>query len=145
MDDDWSEYETNTHQDHVIAHVAGATVLGHFAANETAYLLLDIGFIWIVYLDGEMGLVPQSMAIAEMELDDTTKAGLREDVRQLQSDMSAAENLSRFTPAPAGCLITQVRFQARADKRRLVIEGEGASLALETSLTNGELRLYVKT
>lgn len=140
MDDDWSAHETNTHQDHVIAHVAGATVLGYFTANEAAYFLLDIGFIWIVYLDGEMGLVPQSMAIAELELDDATKAGLREDVQQLQSDTSA-EGLSRFTPAPAGCLITQVSFHGRGDERRLVIEGEGAGIALETSLITGEMRI----
>ena len=47
----------------MIAHVIGASVLGHFVWDETAYLLLDIGFIWNIYLDGEMGLVPQTLAL----------------------------------------------------------------------------------
>jgi hypothetical protein len=62
----WTVAETNTHQDHVIAHVIGATPLGHFIWDETAYLLLDIGFLWNIYLDMEMGLVPQSLAVAEL-------------------------------------------------------------------------------
>ena len=63
----WTAAETNTHQDHVIAHVIGATVLGHFIWDETAYLLLDIGFVWNIYLDMEMGLVPQTVAIRELD------------------------------------------------------------------------------
>jgi hypothetical protein len=141
MQDEWLPQETNTHQDHVIAHVVGATVLGHFIADETACLLLDIGFIWTVYLDGEMGLVPQSMAIAELEVEEETKAQLREDARQLQTDASES-HLSRFTRAPAGCLITEVGFAARDDERRLLVTGEEASLALETSLTSGDIRIY---
>ena len=37
--------------------------MGHFVWDETAYLLLDIGFIWNIYLDGEMGLVQQTLAM----------------------------------------------------------------------------------
>ena len=40
--------------------------VGHFVWDETAYLLLDIGFIWNIYLDGEMGLVPQTLAMTEL-------------------------------------------------------------------------------
>jgi hypothetical protein len=47
--------ETNSHQDHVIAHVLGTTILGSFTWDETLYLLLDIGFVWNIYLDFEMG------------------------------------------------------------------------------------------
>ena len=86
----WLAHETGTHQDHVIAHVVGATVLGYFTANEAAQLLLDIGFIWTDYLDGEMGLVPQVMAIAELELDEEEKSSLREDARQLQDAVAQA-------------------------------------------------------
>ena len=75
--------ETNTHQDHVIAHVIGASVFGYFIFDETAFLLLDIGFIWHIYLDGEMGLRPQPVAIAELETDDATKS-------QLQNEVDAA-------------------------------------------------------
>jgi hypothetical protein len=141
MDDDWSTVETNTHQDHVIAHVVGATVLGHFTSNETAYLLLDIGFIWIVYLDDEMGLVPQSMAIAEMEVDDETRTYLRNDLVILQKDMIAQNSLERFTLAPFGCLITEVNLQRLNDERRLLIVGEDASISIETSLTTREIRI----
>src|ERR1051325_8348279 len=62
----WTAADTNTQQDHVISHVIRATSLGHFIWDETAYLLLDIGFVWNIYLDLEMGLVPQSLAIAEL-------------------------------------------------------------------------------
>jgi hypothetical protein len=65
----WTIAETNKHQDHVIAHVIGATPLGHFIHDETAYLLLDIGFIWNIYLDMEMGLVPQRLALSELGVD----------------------------------------------------------------------------
>lgn len=139
----WLAHETGTHQDHIIAHVVGTTVLGYFTANETAQLLLDIGFIWAVYLDGEMGLVPQVMAIAELELDEEEKSSLREDARQLHEVGSEAASLTRLTPAPDGCLITEVEFAARGDERRLLITGEDASLAVETSLATGEVRVYV--
>jgi hypothetical protein len=142
MQADWSEQETGTHQDHVIAHVVGATVLGYCTVNETAQLLLDIGFIWSVYLDCEMGLVPQSMAIAELEVDEEEKALLREDVRQLQGAGSEGGPLARLTRAPEGCLITEVEFAARGDERRLLIKGEDASLVVETSLMTGEVRVH---
>ena len=66
----WTPAETNKHQDHVIAHVIGATPLGYFIHDETAYVLLDIGFIWNIYLDMEMGLVPQVMAFSELGVDE---------------------------------------------------------------------------
>jgi hypothetical protein len=46
----WTAAETDTHQDHVIAHIIGATPLGYFVWDETAYIVLDIGFIWNIYL-----------------------------------------------------------------------------------------------
>src|SRR3569832_1634742 len=65
----WTEAETNKHQDHVIAHVIGATPLSYFIHDETAYVLLDIGFIWNIYLDMEMGLVPQRLALSELNVE----------------------------------------------------------------------------
>ena len=65
----WTPAETNKHQDHVIAHVIGATPLSYFIHDETAYVLLDIGFIWNIYLDMEMGLVPERMALSELDVD----------------------------------------------------------------------------
>ena len=142
--DDWILVETNTHQGHVIAHVRGATVQGFFTADETACLLLDIGFIWTIYLDGEMGLVPQSMAIAELAVEEETKKQLRDDVQKLQTGAAARGQttpLAKMTEAPDGCLITEVEFYSRTYERRLIIECEDESLAIETSLTTGEIRL----
>lgn len=140
MDQNWFPRETNTHQDHVIAHVLGATVLGHFTADESAYLLLDIGFVWIIYLDGEMGLVPQSMAIAELDVDEETKAQLRRDIRHLENGDVESGHLEQFTNGPAGCLIVEVDFLAADDHRRILIKGEDATLMVEMSLTSRVIR-----
>jgi hypothetical protein len=139
----WLERETSTHQDHIIAHVRGATVLGYFVIEEAAHLLLDIGFIWTILLDGEMGLVPQSMAIAELLIDDEAKAGLLEDARRLHEDGTEETSaLSSMTSAPAGCLITKVDFYAHDERRRIVVGCEGAtSLFIETSLATREISI----
>ena len=65
----WIPLETNKHQDHVIAHVIGATPVSYFIFDETAYVLLDIGFVWNIYLDMEMGLVPERLATSELGID----------------------------------------------------------------------------
>jgi hypothetical protein len=141
MSSEWELHETSTHQDHVIAHVVGTTVLGYFEFDQTAHLLLDIGFIWTIFVDGEMGLVPQSMAISELDWEEDARAELRADVQMLHDDGSDAENLSRITPAPHGCLITEVSFYASESNRRLLIQGEEASLSIVTSLLTGEIHV----
>jgi hypothetical protein len=141
MSPDWKPHDTGTHQDHVIAHVVGATVLGYFEFDQVAHLILDIGFIWAVFVDGEMGLVPQTMAISELELGEDAKAELRADVQALHDDGSDATGLSRIVPAPGGCLITDVSFYARGEQRRLLITGEEASLMIESSLLTGEIHV----
>src|SRR5258708_20458084 len=105
---DWTPLETTTHQDHVIAHVLGATVLGWFIAGEAAHLLLDIGFLWTIYLDGEMNLLPQGVAIPEMDADDLTSADKTEgafDAQLLLSEGRDAVGLKRFIAAPEELLI----------------------------------------
>jgi hypothetical protein len=141
MSFNWELHETSTHQDHVIAHVVGATVLGYFEFDQAAHLVLDIGFIWTIYVDGEMGLVPQTLAISELELDAAARAELRDDVQALHDDGADAQGLTRITPAPAGCLITEVSFDARESNRRLRITGEEASLVIITSLLTGEVHI----
>jgi hypothetical protein len=136
---DWSPHETSTHQDHVIAHVIGATVLGYFSTEQAIHLLLDIGFIWTIYVDGEMGLLPQSVAINELEVDEDVRARLREETQMLQDHGGAAEGLEEFKASPADCLITEVSLEARDEERRIFIRGEQSSLALETSLVTGEV------
>ena len=119
----WNALETNTHQDHVIAHVIDATPIGHFIWDETAYIVLDIGFIWNIYLDLEMGLVPHRLAISELEADDETKKQFSE-VRNLQS--SPIESVELFE---------------NGDERRLVMNCETEKLVVETSLSHRWTRI----
>lgn len=132
--------DTGTHQDHVIAHVMGTTVVGYFIADEAAHLLLDIGFIWTIYLDVEMGLLPQSVLIGELPLDAAAKAELLADATLLQ-DGGAATGPQRMTEVPALCLITEVTCYAQDEQRRVLIGGEGSSLLVETSLADAQLRV----
>jgi len=140
MTSEWSQLETGRHQDHVIAHVLGTTVLGYFELDGAAHILLDIGFIWTIYVDGEMGLLTQSLAISELDVDANAKAELLADV-QLLHDGQDFEGLARMKPAPAECLINEVGFYADADRRRILITGEEASLAVDTSLGTGEIHI----
>ena len=119
----WAAAETNTHQDHVIAHVIGATPIGHFVWDETAYIVLDIGFIWNIYLDMEMGLVPHRLAISELEVSDEKKRELSE-VRNVES--SPIESVELFE---------------NGDERRLVLNCELDSLVIETSLSHRWTRI----
>ena len=140
---DWSPYETSTHQDHVIAHVIGATVLGYFSTEQAIHLLLDIGFIWTIYIDGEMGLLPQSLAINELEVDADVRARLREETDMLQRDSGVEDGLVEYNTSPSGCLIVEVSIEARDEERRIFIKGEESGLVIETSLVTGEARVQV--
>ncbi len=80
---EWKAGQTGTHQDHVIAHVIGATVLGYFEADDALHLALDIGFIWTIFPDAEMGLVPQSLALKELNVGDEERTRLEGDLRRL--------------------------------------------------------------
>src|SRR6266478_3631441 len=107
----WSPLETTTHQEHVIKHIVGATVLGWFIAGEAAHLLLDMGFLWTIYLDGEMNLLPQGVAISEMDADEITsvdKTELAFDAQLLLSEGREATGLKRLTTSQVECLITSV-------------------------------------
>lgn len=145
MAHEWSELETNTHQDHVIAHVVGASILGYFVLDEAAHLLLDIGFIWTIFVDGEMGLVPQTMAIKELGLADDERSELISDADLLRGVGREAEGLKRISPAPFDCPITEVNFYGHTgdpDIRRIVIScEEQSSIAVRTSLLTGEVQV----
>src|SRR5215510_12544422 len=137
----WTELETSTHQDHVIKHVIGATVLGWFIAGEAAHFLLDIGFLWTVYLDAEMNLLLQGVAIAELEGDDLTSADRTELAfdADLLLQSRHVEELKRFTPSTVECLITSVDVFGVDGRRLVVIKGDSASLNVETSIDNSEI------
>jgi hypothetical protein len=137
---DWELAETNTHQDHVIAHVVGASVLGYFTWDETAYLLLDIGFIWNIYLDGEMGLIPQSQAVNELP-DSDLKNQIREDVDAITMGIEMGVLHVISVPGLSSPIQT-VEFFVRETSRRLILACEESKLIVETSLDAGEVKIY---
>lgn len=140
----WIEQETSTHQDHVIKHVVGATVLGWVVAGEAAHLLLDIGFLWTIYLDGEMNLLPQGVALAELDGDDVSSADRAElafDADLLMSEGRQASDLKRFVGADVACMIESVDVHASDANRRIVISGERGTINIETSSDVGEVRV----
>lgn len=144
---DWIARETTKHQDHVIAHVIGATVLGWFIAGEAAHLLLDIGFLWTIYLDGEMNLLPQGVALSELDADELTSIDKTEvafDAQLLLSEGRDASGLKRFTAAPVECLITTVEFFAANSERRIVIHGEDSNIVVETSLEISQVSIRAR-
>ena len=143
MSETWLPLETTTHQDHVIAHIIGATVLGWVVAGEAAHLLLDIGFLWTVYLDTEMNLLPQGVAIAELDdLSSAEKAELAFDAQQLLSEGREAQGLKRFTATPCECLVTAVDLFAADSKQLIVVRGEEGAINIETSLVNSQVKVY---
>ncbi|HEY0365906.1 MAG TPA: hypothetical protein VGC73_05485 [Pyrinomonadaceae bacterium] len=115
----WTAAETNKHQDHVIAHVIDATPLAYFIHDETAYVLLDIGFIWNIYLDMEMGLVPERMAISELDVDAELLPGTTVDCGPIQS----------------------VDLFEDGEERCLVLNCEQEKLVIETSLSRRSTRI----
>ena len=116
----WTAADTNKHQDHVIAHVIGATPLGYFIHDETAYLVLDIGFIWNIYLDIEMGLVPHRMAISELGVDE-------ESLEVTDIDSGPIESVELFEDG---------------QERRLVLNCEHGAWVIETSLSHRWIRVH---
>jgi hypothetical protein len=140
----WISEETTTHQDHVIAHVVGSTVLGHFAFDETIYLLLDIGFMWQIYLDGEMGLLPGTLSIEELEVDQQRKQQLKSDTELLLTKGIDASGVQQVAPAAVKCLIEGVSFFRDGDSRRLILHGEENDLVVESSLQTRTIKLSVK-
>jgi len=140
---DWQSAETNTHQDHVIAHVVGATVIGYFVFDETAFLLLDIGFIWHLYLDGEMGLRTHPVAISELDTDQPTKTQLQREVDAALQQRPLGEG-KPFQLLPNTSPIQSVDFFVRENSRRFVISCEDGSIIVETSLDSGEVTVNAK-
>ena len=142
MIENWIPAETTTHQDHVIAHVIGATVLGYFVFDEVLYVLLDIGFVWAIFLDGQMTLLPHPVAIKEIGLELQMREEVEADVATLLGDNPSAEQLSRMNGAPVHCQIEDVSFFERDEQRRLVLKGEEGSLAIESSLATADIHIY---
>ena len=144
-DMNWIQLETTTHQDHVIAHVLGASVLGWFVAGEAGHLLLDIGFLWTIYLDGEMNLLPQGVAISELDADELTSADKTElafDAQLLLNEGRDAVGLKSFIATACDCLIVAVEVFSANSNRRVVIRGEAATIEIETLLESGDMVIH---
>jgi hypothetical protein len=103
-------------------------VLGHFVWDETAYLLLDIGFVWNIYLDGEMGLVPETLATSEL------RTAIGDDF----------EDVTRADSVPNPSPIQSVDFFEHDDGRRLTLNCESGALVLETSFSTRDIRIEHK-
>jgi hypothetical protein len=147
MAESWQVKDTTSHQDHVIAHVVGATVLGYWITDEVLYILLDIGFVWIVFLDGQMTLLPHPVAASELEIPDDVRDEIKADIDLLLGDNISVETLTRLQPPPLNCRndacqIKRVDFFEWDDRRRLLVHGERTSLSIETSLASAEIRIY---
>jgi hypothetical protein len=137
----WEALETGTHQDHVIAHVVGATVVGYFKADDALHLSLDIGFIWTIFADTEMGLLPQSLALKELNVGEAERAALLVELQQLHDEETEAAAFAHLTPVPRGCLIEEVRLCAKNELRRLEVLGEMAALVIYASPITGEMSI----
>lgn len=138
---EWLPLETSRHQDHVIAHVRGATALGYAEFDQAVHILLDIGFFWTVYIDGEMALVLQSLAIREFELDEDVRAALSADVQSLHDGLGDNERLSRMSLLPVGALIKEVEIYASQEGRIILVKCEKTDLAIQSSLLTGEIHI----
>lgn len=146
MAQDWLPRDSTTHQDHVIAHVVDATVLGYWVLDEVLYLLLDIGFVWIVFLDGQMTLLPHPVAVGELDTSEDQREAIKADIDLLLGDNIVIDRLSEVTPPPLNCRsdacrIKSVEFLESGDELRLLVHGERVSLNIEMSLLTAEIRL----
>ncbi|HKS29171.1 MAG TPA: hypothetical protein VJS44_15190 [Pyrinomonadaceae bacterium] len=133
--DEWAQAAVSRYQEHVIAHLLGATALGYFILDDAAYVLLDIALVWTVYTSGEMALMPQAVVIADLEADETVKRDLLSDIDLLHREET--ERLSRMTPMPKEFLITDVEVYAKGERCRVVLRAEDESFAFEGSTETG--------
>jgi hypothetical protein len=138
----WEPEETSNHQDHVIAHVIGASVPGYFIFDEVLYILLDIGFIWAIFLDGQMTLLPHPVAVSELEVGHQLREEIKRDVGILLSDNPASEELLQMKPSPVSCQIKDVSFSKLGARRRLILLSEESNLAVVTSLETREIEVH---
>jgi hypothetical protein len=104
-------------------------------------LLLDIGFIWNIYLDGEMGLVPQSVAVAELNADAEVKHEISSDVDQISLSVDQPHLLRLIVPDVSSPIL-YVDFSVCGNLRRLRLLCEEATLVIETSVETAEVKIY---
>lgn len=138
---DWAGAALSTYQDHVVAHVVGAAVLGHFVRDEALHLVLDINFVWTIFVDGEMLLRHERLALSELGLADDERAALEAEFDTLHDASADAPPLSLTRRAPPGCTIKEVELYASGERRKLLVRGETSGLAVETDVGTGEIEV----
>jgi hypothetical protein len=143
MSGEWADTGTSTYQDHVVAHVVGATVLGHFVREEALHLLLDINFVWTIFVDGEMLLRHERLALSELGLEDAERATLEAEFDALQADADGRGLLSLTRRVPPGCTIKEVELYADGERRKVIVRGEELGLSIETDVSAGEFEIAV--
>ncbi len=141
MENDWDELATTTHQDHVIAHVIGTTALGYIVLGDAIHLLLDIGFIWKIYSDAEMGLLPHPVAVAELDANDELLVQLKTDIEVLLRDDIGVAPLMGLSPLTFRCVISEVQVFTHGDLRQVLLTGEAGSIEIQTSVTSETIRV----
>ncbi|MBD0371686.1 MAG: hypothetical protein ICV60_12675 [Pyrinomonadaceae bacterium] len=134
----WSQAATSRYQDHVIAHVLGATALGYFILADAAYVLLDIALIWTIYTSGEMALMPQAIVISDLDADEDVKRELLADAELLHQ--GETERLARMLAMPAEFLINDVKIFEQGKRRRVSLEAEETGFIFEGLPDMGEIK-----
>jgi hypothetical protein len=141
VENGWEELATTTHQDHVIAHVIGTTALGYIVLGDAIHLLLDIGFIWKIYADAEMGLLPHPVAVAELDVNDGLLVQIKTDIEVLLRDDVDVAPLIGLLPLTLRCVISEVQVFTRGDLRQVLLTGEAGSIEIQTSVTSEVVRV----
>lgn len=146
-DELWQSVETSTYQDHVIKHVLGATVLGWVVIEDAMHVLLDVGLLWTIYVNAEMSLMAQHVAIEDLESEELNHEEvlrLMADAQRLISEGREATELERFNGAPVECTIIAVEVHASDSQRRIMVAGETADIEVETTLEPAQFDIDAK-
>ena len=117
----------------------GATPLGYFIFDEALYILLDIGFVWTILLNGEMGLLPHPVAVSELEIDEASIHQIKSDIDVLLNGHGASPTFIIQTSGPQP--IEDVAIFSAGERRRLIVKGETGCLVVETFLATREIKV----
>jgi hypothetical protein len=143
MMSDPTQIPLSKHQDHVVKHVLGCTLLGVYSQPGHLHILLDIPFLWSVDADGAMALVQDEEAVNEFHEPAEKIAELIAEIQTLHDAGPDAEGVRHFQPPPAIGAIQDVdlhRHSTDGDLRITVVGDEGEmTIALRASLNAVEL------
>jgi hypothetical protein len=89
-----------------------------------------------------MGLLPVSVAMAELELDEASRTEISAELDQLFAG-EPSTGFKWVIPIPVECRLDEVSLYDRDEERRIALLGEGASLAIETSITTAKIAVII--